>query len=296
MLRPGGCRVRAGRPACRPVSAHLCDLADDHASPRAYRFGRHIVFTATLVSVLVAATSGLPASGGGPGGRSPPSIAFLVRGWVVPPWGALGRMALCGLISGVGILLDPGLSRGAGEHGIAVRVRHDRLVGAVGLRLLARRPGPTTVLGVARPWPLACTCCITRRGRSASGVEVSPPAHEAGRHRWRAAFLHSPDPVEYPGPLAGDGASHVAGARSRDPVRTSSPPREGRPGCGATPVERRVGDLEIVTTNQIVAWLDTRLREDRDLRRAVARYRRRRSASARAPARGMGCAALAHAV
>jgi hypothetical protein len=28
---------------------------------------------------------------------------------------------------------------------------------------------------------------------------------------------------------------------------------------------------EIVTTNQIVAWLDTRLRQDRDLRRAVAR-------------------------
>jgi hypothetical protein len=28
---------------------------------------------------------------------------------------------------------------------------------------------------------------------------------------------------------------------------------------------------EIVTTNQIVAWLDARLREDRDLRRAVTR-------------------------
>ena len=42
---------------------------------------------------------------------------------------------------------------------------------------------------------------------------------------------------------------------------------------------------EIVTTNQIVAWLDTRLREDRDLRRAVTRVlaalRKEQEASAR---------------
>jgi hypothetical protein len=42
---------------------------------------------------------------------------------------------------------------------------------------------------------------------------------------------------------------------------------------------------EIVTTNQIVAWLDNRLREDRDLRRAVARVlaalRREQAAPAR---------------
>jgi hypothetical protein len=34
---------------------------------------------------------------------------------------------------------------------------------------------------------------------------------------------------------------------------------------------RRRREPEIVTTNQIVAWLDARLREDRDLRRAVTR-------------------------
>jgi drug/metabolite transporter (DMT)-like permease len=65
--------------------------------------GATIVFSATLVSLLVAATSGLVAAGGGRGAGLHPSLAFLVRGWTLPPWGGLGRMALCGLISSVGI-------------------------------------------------------------------------------------------------------------------------------------------------------------------------------------------------
>lgn len=65
--------------------------------------GATIVFSATLVSVLVAAASGLFASGGDRAVGLHPSLAFLVRGWVMPPWGALGRMVLCGFISSVGI-------------------------------------------------------------------------------------------------------------------------------------------------------------------------------------------------
>ena len=42
---------------------------------------------------------------------------------------------------------------------------------------------------------------------------------------------------------------------------------------------------EIVTTNQIVAWLDTRLREDRDLRRAVTRVLAALQKEQAAPAR-----------
>ncbi len=65
--------------------------------------GATIVFSATLVSALVASASGLAAAGGDRAAGLHPSLAFLVRGWVSPPWGALGRMALCGLISSVGI-------------------------------------------------------------------------------------------------------------------------------------------------------------------------------------------------
>ena len=112
--------------------------------------GATIVFSATLVSLLVAATSGLVAAGGDRAAGLHPSLAFLVRGWTLPPWGALGRMALCGLISSVGHLLpDAGLPRGAREHGVPVRVRDDRVGRAVGLRLLGRRSRPWTVLGVA---------------------------------------------------------------------------------------------------------------------------------------------------
>jgi drug/metabolite transporter (DMT)-like permease len=65
--------------------------------------GATIVFSATLVSALVASASGVVAAGGDRAAGLHPSLAFLVRGWVSPPWGALGRMALCGLISSVGI-------------------------------------------------------------------------------------------------------------------------------------------------------------------------------------------------
>jgi drug/metabolite transporter (DMT)-like permease len=65
--------------------------------------GVTIVITATLVTTVVAGASGLIAGTGEHGVGLHPSLAFLVRGWGMPPWGALGRMGLCGLISGVGI-------------------------------------------------------------------------------------------------------------------------------------------------------------------------------------------------
>ncbi len=112
--------------------------------------GATIVFTATLVSVLVAATSGLTASGGGQAAGLHPSIAFLVRGWVVPPWGALGRMALCGLISGVGIYCLTQAYRVAPASTVSpfeyVMIGWAVLWGYVFWRDV---PSPATVLGVA---------------------------------------------------------------------------------------------------------------------------------------------------
>lgn len=112
--------------------------------------GATIVFTATLVSVLVAATSGLTASGGGQAAGLHPSLAFLVRGWVVPPWGALGRMALCGLISGVGIYCLTQAYRVAPASTVSpfeyVMIGWAVLWGYVFWRDV---PNPATVLGVA---------------------------------------------------------------------------------------------------------------------------------------------------
>jgi S-adenosylmethionine uptake transporter len=65
--------------------------------------GATIVLTATFVAVVVAGAGGLIAHGGDRGSGLHPSLAFLVRPWVPPPWGALGRMMLCGLIAAVGI-------------------------------------------------------------------------------------------------------------------------------------------------------------------------------------------------
>jgi drug/metabolite transporter (DMT)-like permease len=65
--------------------------------------GAVIVLTASLVATVVAGASGLVAGGGGSDAGLHPSLAFLVRGWVLPPWGALGRMVLCGIVAGVGM-------------------------------------------------------------------------------------------------------------------------------------------------------------------------------------------------
>ena len=61
-----------------------------------------IALTSTLFSLPVAAVGGLVAGRRPAGGALHPSLAFLLRGWVMPAPAELGLMALCGVLAGVG--------------------------------------------------------------------------------------------------------------------------------------------------------------------------------------------------
>ena len=184
-----GARGRSSRPRSWPS----CRRSPTRSSQTITRelgrtdSGASIAFTSTLVALAVAAVSGLVAGGGGDRGADlHPSIAFLVRGWARPSWGDFGLMVLCGLISASrDVLLHAGLSGGVGEHGGALRVRHDRLVGALGLPVLGRRPGPVDPRrrGGDRD-RAASTCCSIRRGPSArAATRPAPPRAEPRRGR-----------------------------------------------------------------------------------------------------------------
>jgi len=111
--------------------------------------GVTIVITATLVTTVMAGASGLIAGTGEHGAGLHPSLAFLVRGWGMPPLGALVRMALCGLISGVGIYCLTQAYRVA--PGSTVAPFEYIMIGwAVlwGYLFWGDVPGPTTVVGV----------------------------------------------------------------------------------------------------------------------------------------------------
>jgi drug/metabolite transporter (DMT)-like permease len=112
--------------------------------------GAAIVLTSTLVAVAVAAMTGLVAGRGGDHPGLHPSLAFLVRGWVLPPWGALARMALCGLISGVGIYCLTQAYRVAPPSTVAP-FEYVMIGWAVlwGYLIWGDVPGPATLLGVA---------------------------------------------------------------------------------------------------------------------------------------------------
>jgi drug/metabolite transporter (DMT)-like permease len=112
--------------------------------------GATIVLTSTLVAVAVAAASGLVAGAGGQDAGLHPSLAFLLRGWVLPPWGALARMALCGLISGVGIYCLTQAYRVA-PAGTVAPFEYVMIGWAVlwGYVFWGDVPGPTTLIGVA---------------------------------------------------------------------------------------------------------------------------------------------------
>ena len=112
--------------------------------------GAAIVLTATLVAAVVAGASGLVAGGGGQEAGLHPSLAFLVRGWVLPPWGALGRMVLCGLVASVGMYcltqayrVAPGSTVAPFEY---IMIGWAVLWGYV---FWGDVPGPSTVIGVA---------------------------------------------------------------------------------------------------------------------------------------------------
>jgi S-adenosylmethionine uptake transporter len=61
-----------------------------------------IALTSTLFSLPVAAVGGLVGGRHDAGETLHPSLAFLLRGWVVPGPGELGLMALCGVLAGIG--------------------------------------------------------------------------------------------------------------------------------------------------------------------------------------------------
>lgn len=111
--------------------------------------GASIAFTSTLLAVAVAGASGLISGGSERGADLHPSIAFLVRGWVLPSWGDLGRMALCGLISGVGMYCFTQGYRVAPPSTVApfeyVMIGWSVLWGYV---FWGDVPGPATLIGV----------------------------------------------------------------------------------------------------------------------------------------------------
>lgn len=150
VLRPGAAAFEPA--ALLAVLSALCYAISQTITRQLGRTdsGATIVLSSTLVAVVVAATSGLVAGGGGRGTGLHPSLAFLVRGWMLPPWGALGRMALCGLISGVGIYCLTQAYRVAPASTVApfeyVMIGWAVLWGYV---FWGDVPGPTTLVGVA---------------------------------------------------------------------------------------------------------------------------------------------------
>jgi drug/metabolite transporter (DMT)-like permease len=112
--------------------------------------GASIAFTSTLVAVVVAGVSGPIAGSGDRGADLHPSIAFLVRSWVLPSLGDLGRMVLCGLISGVGMYCFTQGYRVAPPSTVApfeyVMIGWVALWGYV---FWGDVPGPATLIGVA---------------------------------------------------------------------------------------------------------------------------------------------------
>lgn len=112
--------------------------------------GATIVLSATSVAVVVAGAGGLITRGGSQGAGLHPSLAFLVRGWVRPPGGALGRMMLCGFIAAVGIYCLTQAYRVAPASTVApfeyIMIGWAVLWGYV---FWGDVPGPSTVVGVA---------------------------------------------------------------------------------------------------------------------------------------------------
>ena len=112
--------------------------------------GASIAFTSTLVALAVSGVSGLIAGSADRGADLHPSIAFLVRGWTLPSWGAFVRMVLCGLISAVGMYCFTQGYRVAPASTVApfeyVMIGWSVLWGYV---FWGDVPGPSTLVGVA---------------------------------------------------------------------------------------------------------------------------------------------------
>jgi S-adenosylmethionine uptake transporter len=149
VLRPGAATFEPA--ALLAVLSALCYAISQTITRHLGRTdsGATIVLTATLVTIVISGTGGLIAGSGPESAGLHPSVAFLVRGWTVPPWGVLGRMALCGLISAVGIYcltqayrVAPGSTVAPFEY---IMIGWAVLWGYV---FWGDIPGPTTVIGV----------------------------------------------------------------------------------------------------------------------------------------------------
>ncbi len=150
VLRPG---ARAFEPAALlALLSALCYASSQTITRDLGRTnsGASIAFTSTLLALAVSGVAGLVAGGEERGAGLHPSLAFLVRGWSLPPWGAFGRMVLCGLISGVGMYCFTQGYRVAPPSTVApfeyVMIGWSVLWGYV---FWGDVPGPSTLVGVA---------------------------------------------------------------------------------------------------------------------------------------------------
>jgi S-adenosylmethionine uptake transporter len=149
VLRPGAATFEPA--ALLAVLSALCYAISQTITRHLGRTdsGATIVLTSTMVAVVVAAATGLIAGTADHGAGMHPSLAFLVRGWALPPWSALGRMALCGLISGVGMYCLTQAYRVAPASTVApfeyIMIGWAVLWGYV---FWGDVPGPATVIGV----------------------------------------------------------------------------------------------------------------------------------------------------
>jgi drug/metabolite transporter (DMT)-like permease len=150
VLRPGAAAFEPA--ALLAVLSALCYAISQTITRQLGRTdsGAIIVLTATVVTMTIAGAGGLIAGSGHDGAGLHPSVAFLVRSWTMPPWGVLGRMALCGLISAVGIYCLTQAYRVAPASTVSpfeyVMIGWAVLWGYV---VWGDVPGPATLLGVA---------------------------------------------------------------------------------------------------------------------------------------------------
>src|SRR5262245_13030266 len=140
-----------------------------------------IALTSTLFSVPVAAVGGLVAGRHGAGETLHPSLAFLVRGWVLPGWGELALMALCGLVAGTGAYALAQAYRAA-PAGTVAPFEYVTIVWAVvwGYAFWGHVPGGATVVGLVL----------------IVGAGLSVVHHQAVAGRGRAA--REPSPARVP--------------------------------------------------------------------------------------------------
>src|SRR5262249_191333 len=135
----------------------------------------------TLFPVPGAAVGGLIAGRHHAGAALHPSLAFLVRGWVLPGWGELALMALCGLIAGTGAYALAQAYRAA-PAGTVAPFEYVTILWAVvwGYAFWGQLPGGATVLGlvliVGAGLSVVHHQAVAARGRAAGGSPrpVSP--------------------------------------------------------------------------------------------------------------------------